>query len=217
MTKAELYRTVNDIRNFYFLHNYPLNSKEIANYLSQLTVMELDFSGPKIGGILMKGEKHSFIGLNSCRDNWEQNFDCMHELFHYWMHPPNTYTCYSIPRDTYLEWEANEGAAEMLVPYYKFIPEVYDIYCRNINTQYSIDYLNYFAEKYFVTPRVIQLRIKSLSYEISQYANGVPLDNLRILSKKSQERLRIRVPDFSLCLDFGHALEWDAAIGNGRF
>ncbi|SHN88239.1 ImmA/IrrE family metallo-endopeptidase [Desulfitobacterium chlororespirans] len=212
MTKAELYAWVNGARNTLSLFSYPIDSKEFASRYSQISLEELDFSSTQIGGIL-KGEKHSFIGLNSCRTYFEQNFDCMYELFHFWKHPINTYTCLSVPRDTYLEWEANEGAAEMLVPYYKFIPEVCDIYHHITNNHQQIDYLNYFAQKYFVTPRVIQFRIKSLSYELSQYINGVSLSNLKIISKKHQERLGINVPDFSLYLDFGYELEWDSVIG----
>ncbi|KLU66347.1 hypothetical protein DEAC_c17460 [Desulfosporosinus acididurans] len=218
MTKVELYTFVNNLRNNLYLYDsYPLDSKIIASYYNQLTLEELVFSSSKIGGILMKGEKHSILGLNSCRDEREQNFDCMHELMHFWKHPINTYTCLSIPRDTYLEWEANEGAAEMLVPYYKFIPEVCQFYRIMNNKRLHIDYLTYFAERYHVTQRVIQLRIKSLSYELTQYMHGVPLNNLRILSKKQQERLGINIPDFSIYLDFNYELEWDAVIGNGRF
>jgi len=217
MTKVELYAFVNNLRNNLYLYNsYPISSKAIASRYSEITIEEIDFSDTRIGGVLMKGNKCSFIGLNSCRNYYEQNFDCMHELIHFWKHPLNEYTCYSIPRNSYLEWEANEGAAEMLVPYYKFIPEVYELYRYICNTQQPIDYLTHLAERYFVTPRVIQLRINSLSYELSQYASGVPLNNLRIISKKCQERLGINIPDFSIRLDFNCELEWNAVIGNGR-
>ena len=203
MTKAQLYKTINDVRSESFLfYDLPIDSKKIADGIERITLEILDFSTPRIGGVLMKGEKHSFIGLNSCRDSKEQNFDCMHELFHFWVHPYNTYTCSSIPRETYIEWEANEGAAEILIPYYRFIPEVYDIYCY-INTYPTFNYLNYFSERYFVTQRVVQLRINTLSYEIIQYANGIPLENLNILSKRAQRCSGINIPDFCLYLDFG--------------
>lgn len=217
MTKAQLYQMANDIRNALLLYNFPINSKEIVYGYKQITLEILNFSSARIGGILMKGEKHSFIGLNARRDYLEQNFDCMHELLHYWIHPHNTYTCSSIPRSSYIEWEANEGAAEILMPYYKFIPEVYDVYLYMNNGHPTFNYLKYFSDMYFVTPRVVQLRINSLSYEIIQYANGIPLNDLNILSKRAQRRSGINTPDFCLYLDFGGALDWNASIGNARY
>ena len=215
MTKAQLYKVANNIRNNLLLYDFPINSREIVYGYKQITLEILDFSSARIGGILMKGEKHSYIGLNSCRDAWEQNFDCMHELLHYWIHPPNTYTCSSVPRNSYLEWEANEGAAELLIPYYRFIPEVYDVYCYIANGHPIFNYSDYFSKLYFVTPTVVKLRINSLSYEIIQFANNVPLDNLNILSKQAQSRLNINCRDFCFYLDVGGAVNWrNAPIGD---
>lgn len=218
MTKAELYVAIDVIKTNLGLHNaYSINSKRLAACFPNLTLEEYRFSTSSIGGVLMKGEKHSLMCLNSQRDNLEQNFDCMHELIHFWRpHPASTYTCYDkLTQNSYFEWEANEGTAEMLVPYHKFIPEICETY-NHLRDGHDYNYLTYFSEKYFVTERVIQLRISSLSYEIDQFLNGTPLDELRILSKNHQRQLGINIVDFLLYLDFARVdreLDWDSVIG----
>jgi Zn-dependent peptidase ImmA (M78 family) len=142
----------------------------------------------------------------------EQNFDCAHELIHFlFPHPPIPYFCEegSTKKKEYYEWEANEGAAELLIPHSDFIPNVCAAY-----TGYDSDlnYLAYFSEKYMVTENVIRLRIKNLSYEIDQYLSGVPVDSLKILSKQSQTRKGLNVVDFTAVMDFGRALDWEDTI-----
>jgi len=204
MNKAQLYAVINRGRTHLQLHDdYPINSKYLASrFRNRLTIEQHRFSSYSIGGILMKGEKHSMMSLNSQRDDIEQNFDCMHELIHFlFPHPPNTYTCYNKPtQDGYYEWEANEGAAESLVPYYKFIPELCEVYYYILKGRHY-NYLKHFSEKYYVTEKVIKVRIESLTYEINQYLAGIRLDRLRILSRKHQQRLGIYVPSFLDPLD----------------
>lgn len=47
-----------------------------------------------------------------------------HELIHYWFHPEQGafYPFSPASRDKEKEWQANEGAAELLLPYRDFVP-----------------------------------------------------------------------------------------------
>lgn len=51
-------------------------------------------------------------------------FDLTHEMMHFLLHPENRkyYISSSLCDIDNFEWQANEGAAELLVPYKHFIP-----------------------------------------------------------------------------------------------
>ena len=148
--------------------------------------------------IAQSSDDDHVILINSNMSFESQNFHGFHEL----VHIPTVDTqgmvlkCFEkiLPtQDPYIEWLANEGAAEFLVPYQILLPlirnEVKDM-MQGIGTyefclRHSADFL--------VTPIVIEHRIDSLRYEIYQYLKGIPLDEIELLSKTQQEKLGIKV------------------------
>ena len=67
--------------------DFPIDSKRIASEFYKDITLEI---GPMktmdICGILFKGEKETSIALNAMREPEMHNFDCMHELIHYFFH-----------------------------------------------------------------------------------------------------------------------------------
>lgn len=138
------------------------------------------------------------IILNGKRDFTQRKFDCAHELTHLLLHAPSReyylqqVDDVTIAQDGYTEWEANEGAAELLMPYRIFIPmfvletKAYKsetVTCRRM------------ARLFKVTEQNIAFRMKGLQYEIWQYANGTAIADLVIMSRSEQKAQGIQLPD----------------------
>ncbi|WP_371374538.1 ImmA/IrrE family metallo-endopeptidase [Sporomusa aerivorans] len=209
-TKAILYSNVDKLlRDLNITHaNYPLSSIDIAyTHCQNLTLEVIDFKTMQICGILSKGIKGTSIALNAQRDQFMQNFDCMHELIHYSFHKGSAFHCIcsekaSINQDKIQEWQANEGAAQALVPYQLFIPEYVSLsrkYARDLWSLYSIS--STLATMFNVTSKVIQNRINNLEYEIYQYMCGKPVTEIHIVSKKKAREYELDnyIAHYSYC------------------
>lgn len=158
------------------------------------------FDNKGLCGIAMLGDKTDTVILNANRSEREQNFDCGHELMHLSKHRnigEDCFQCFAIPQpeqNELLEWEANEGSAELLVPYRLILPLVKKAYPsltnRNAYKQFQVD----LSWKFGVSMPVIYYRFESLKYEIAQYNAGVSLKDIEILSKSKllQKGMHIR-------------------------
>ena len=133
------------------------------------------------------------ILVNSYLTYAEQNFHGTHELMHITTSPNNSgqsFQCFDTVRpnqDSYIEWIANEGAAELLVSYKDLLPLVKKHYSEMIQDMGTYNFCEEYADKFLVSPTVIQNRIDSLKYEIFQHISGVEIDNIMLLSKTAQE------------------------------
>ena len=204
--KTDLYFHVNEIREQFHITTYPINFRSlIAHELDYIRISIIDFSSEVICAILSRKGKLACIGLNSLRNSIQQNFDCGHELLHYFFHPNmgQMLICgdmLSSP-NTYAEWQANEGTSELLMPYKLFVPMVSEI----LFNPYSSDafFEDRFAHerlqrKFGVSKAMIDIRINSLSYEIAQYQQNVGIDEIQLLSRREQQHLNIKVPTYNL-------------------
>lgn len=209
--KATLYCYVNNLRQQLLPCSsaYPIDSKALAKrWIKNLFLEELSFPSNKICGILYKGERSTSIALNATRSPEMQNFDCMHELVHYYLHDIKRCQCIcadnagktGVSQDKILEWQANEGAAQFLIPYHDFIPKLSHL----IDFPPHLDfwYSGYLAEYYNVSIPVIECRIDNLSYEIDQYRSGVSIDKIRVLSKTQQARQGIKATCYNAVCAF---------------
>ena len=149
------------------------------------------------------------IVLNSNRGYLEQNFDCGHEMIHLGIHrdlKQKYFRCmdkFYSNRDGYVEWQANEGAAELLIPYEVFISLIgtYDFKSyRDIRL-----FKEYACSLFNVSNMVIEYRLEGLKYEIHQYLNGTPMKDIQILSISRQQEKKINVKSIN-------ALEYDFYI-----
>ena len=213
MTKEKLYNRVNAIREHWGIkpEHYPLDSINICNKVRSLQVEYLPFKTPGLQGVLMlQQDCDSLIILNSRRNRLEQNFFCAHELGHFLLHrnvPTQSFHCFGKIRhkqNAFQEWQANEWAAEFLVPYRLFIPELFrklkltpspdiDFYppIRNIDCLPSVR--QYLSRMFGVSERVVYNRIESLKYEIKQYQLGVSISDIIVRSINQQLKIGLRI------------------------
>ena len=204
--KEALYHHVDTIRESFQLSlSEPLNVVHLLGAYDRFDVTAQDFKNPGLCGIAFAGEKVDTILLNKHRTPIEQNFDCGHELLHLSKHRnKQAHYCLTYAQgqqNSFLEWEANEGAAQLLIPYQDFIPR-FLTYFNHPDTSSSYSIQDKLAAHYGVTTQVINIRINSLSYEIDQYCNGVPLQEIQLLSRSQLKKRGITPTHYSALCDF---------------
>ena len=219
--KSDLYHYISDMRNRYPSLCYS-NDRDIKGFCdaNNIELLLNNFQSRGICGAALVGEKHDTIVLNNCRNELEMGFDFIHELVHTQRHRNSEkpfFTCLYSEQDTFIEWEANEGAAEFLVPYKAFIPvfcELYDVYVNCYNlwklTYGETTFTQELADRFLVTEMIIINRIKNLSYEIDQYMKSSNVDKISVLSNSAQKRFGIEATDYAgeiECLELEHAFE----------
>lgn len=138
------------------------------------------------------------ILVNSNKSFYEQNFHGFHELMHIPTvdQPGTILRCYDTVKpnqDSYIEWLANEGAAEFVVPYKLLLPMIKDEFSDMITGIGTWQFCEDHSDDFGVSPIVLQNRIDSLKYETYQHLNGVPLDKIEILSWNKQKQRGINV------------------------
>ena len=153
------------------------------------------------------------IIVNSNLPFVEQNFYGIHELIHIVTCPKDsgqTFSCFDTVKphqNSYIEWLANEGSAELLIPYRKLLPIIKQKYPDMIKDLGTYTFCEEYADLFSVSSTVLRHRIDSLKYEIFQYINGTNIDNLQILSKKAQEKNGIFVKSL-IDLEDERLLNW---------
>ena len=203
LNKEELYRIVEGIRikNNMDFSDLDKDFREICSDFKGYEIAYHKFPNKNIRGLAVVNEK--IILLNPLRTEVEQNFDCAHELFHTVLHKNlghRTFTCfdYAHPnQNKYIEWQANEAGAEILIPYKKFIPEFASAFnnCSDYNDYMQL--IIYLSGEYRVTQTVIKNRIDALKYEIHQHeVDDVPINKLVIMSDNKQKENNIFIPSY---------------------
>lgn len=158
--KDELYEIVNDkLLSLGITEDcYPLDPFEIAKaYKDKLQIEVKPFPTLLLGGLLYKDpdDVMSIMAINSLKSKKSQNFDVMHELLHYWLHPAGEHLCYDsnfIFQNKGIEWQANEGTAQALMPE-KLFMKMYIYYSGNINN---------LSDYFIVSKTAVEYRIKNL-------------------------------------------------------
>jgi Zn-dependent peptidase ImmA (M78 family) len=194
-TKAGLYNEVKNIRvKMGLSHNeIGLDAKQYC-INNNIKVGLVPFTTRGLRGMASIGNipEEDVILLNSKRDGIEQNFDCGHELMHLYMHRnlrQKNFNCIDrvyAKQDEYIEWQANEGAAELFMPNYLFIPYVGESYRNMLCSSDILRLKNNLCAIFNVTKKVVEIRLESLKYEINQYAYGISYEKVEILSASQQ-------------------------------
>lgn len=194
-TKQSLYKAVDRLRDrlqvSHLDHTYDLRTV-LKNAAIPIAVEELPFRTLGLHGIASIGREgeSDVILLNSKYREQVKRFDLAHEVFHCAYHRNtgvNTFSCYEVVsahQNPYLEWQANEAAAELILPYRVFIPLAASARIERSNQLRT--YIERWASVFNVSPRNIEMRLECLKYEILQYRSGVPLDQIRFLSRREQ-------------------------------
>lgn len=157
------------------------------------------------------------ILVNGNKSFYEQNFHGFHELMHIPTvdQPGTILRCYDTVKpnqDSYIEWLANEGAAEFVVPYQLLLPMIKREIRQMITGIGTWQFCENHSYDFGVSPIVLQNRIDSLKYETYQYLNGDPLDKIEILSWNKQKQRGINVKSL-VELESGRLRQmWNIAI-----
>lgn len=145
----------------------------------------LNFQSARLCGVLIRGEYLAQIALNENASPQSQRFTLSHELSHYLLHQQHTqFLCDGCERSP-LEWQANEAAAELLLPYRIFLPILSNIRSNSNRLSSLLD----LSQRFGVSTQMVRNRVESLSYELWQYREGVPLDKLKLVSRRRQVEL----------------------------
>lgn len=204
-TKSDLYKFIDNLRGDLNIsrNSYPLNTLDVCNSLG-ISIKSIPFQTPGLRGMAVKGEgaipyKNDIILLREDRNFEEQIFDCGHELIHLTMHrkeTAQTFQCFeSAPanQSKFLEWQANEGCAELLLPYKFFIPLLSSYLSDVYDYEDFLSLKIYLADIYNVPLASVTLRIENLKYEIYQFRKGIPLDKIELKSNCQQEKENLRI------------------------
>lgn len=199
--KQELYSFVDSLRKR--LENWdparPMDTAAFCRSQESIELVYHPFTTSGFCAAALLGEKHDTVILNAQHSKEELNFDCGHELIHVTKHRGvgiSSFHCFDTlkpKQDPFLEWEANEGAAELTVPYRSFLPLLLQAY-PNLRTWQDMDFLRYrLSQTYHVTETVIALRMESLKYEFYQYLSGTPLEQIQFLSRRQLKQQGVSV------------------------
>ena len=122
--REALYRQVEAFRQAFSVGKGPVDVFALCEQIPRLELRQIVLKTHGLNGVFMRGENMDLIMLNAGRNRKEQMFDLSHELMHWWLHKDRS----SRGRDDLAEWQANEGAAELLVPWKELVQRVYE--CR---------------------------------------------------------------------------------------
>ncbi len=181
LTKAELYDRMEDFRRDTGVVG-PLDPVELAGRLG-IKVSVYPFDSKRFSGALLRGANHSEIIISASRSPEGRRFTAAHELVHWYLHAGATFWC-SDTKPTALEWQANAGAAELLMPYRLVLPVV-----MNIRSLYIADRaaaVKLVAERFGVSPSAAAARLGELSPELAQYLAGAPLEMVQVRSGEAR-------------------------------
>ena len=209
-SKSNLYREIANFKTFLGLEKNEYGIDLIDLCIKSGTIIKfLPFKTQGLRGMCIIGdeEQEDVILLNENRNKYEQNFDCGHETIHLALHRNEgfeTFNCFEKVKDTqnhFLEWQANEGAAELFIPYKIFLPIVKEKI--GFSTDHSVieSAKTEMAQIFHVPDAVIKYRLENLKYEIFQYLNGVKLDYIEILSLHQQKQRGIKVDSLNTVSD----------------
>jgi Zn-dependent peptidase ImmA (M78 family) len=202
-TKADLYKYVDKLRWIYGLPEGPINMIKICEGLSRIEVANSNFYTSGLRGMAYIANSHyenHVILLNSNSSLQEKNYTCGHEFIHINKHQnlgTSVFSCFEQVRsqqDKFLEWQANEGSAELLVPYRKLLPLIREQLPDSPSCMEIVHLKKRLADQFQVSDAVIHYRLESLKYEIFQYLDwDRPLEKLEILSATQQRNRGIIV------------------------
>ncbi|MFA6282222.1 MAG: ImmA/IrrE family metallo-endopeptidase [Candidatus Omnitrophota bacterium] len=180
--KKVLYQKIDEIRSLFSIKmdDYPIDIFQLLHSIRDLIEVEIkEFSG-KLGGFLIYNNlpNKSAMILNK---NSNLSFSAAHEIIHFLAHGGYGYDYLlhsSKPSGSCIEWQANEGAAELLLPYKLIVPEFVNL---EIDTKGAIEYL---AQKYKVSKTIIAYRLNSLTFEINQYIKEKDINKVTLISQR---------------------------------
>lgn len=205
MNKRQLYELVAKTKTILNISalDYPINIFELCKKTKNVVIREADFKTNDLRGLVHIADSSKYnhvILVNQNKVFVEKNYHGTHEFMHIVTaknKPGSTIQCFEKIRpnqDSYIEWLANEGAAELLMPYKDVLSFV-----KSKSSHFNEDFLPIYTlvhdlcERYLVSEIVAQNRLDNLSYEIWQYLKGIELEDIEVISRSEQQKRGIKI------------------------
>ena len=149
------------------------------------------FECQAVAGMLLQSAKEEppFLAvalLNGARTSQSQRFTLAHEMVHFMLHPRipqricrDSAAAGSVP----LEWEANEGAAELLLPYRRMLPFLASMAALPFPQK-----VQRISARFQVSLITARFRLEGLKGDWEDYMSGTALSALPLLSRRAREQ-----------------------------
>lgn len=185
MTRAALYQRIDSMRRKYGIRGVfdPYAFAEARGFL----LAQHRFTNERLHGILVRTGKQYGIILDTRLTPAQQRFTLTHEIVHFELHYGETGA--ATFHDEGTEYQADEGAAELLMPYRDFIPRAAFMRRKFLKDQTAA--ITTLAAFYKLDCESVRRRLVSLSYELDLYRKGVPVCDLKLTSFRRRQALGV--------------------------
>ena len=155
------------------------------------------FNSTKIAGMLLRNPNQTdspsgVILLNGLFSSSSLRFTLAHELVHLMLHPTVAQSvCIEelSSQKSRLEWEANEGAAELLLPYRQVLP-----YFSTLTGLSFFQKAERISARFQVSPTTARYRLEELKGDWEDYISGTALSDLPLLSRRERKKFLEKAP-----------------------
>jgi len=169
--REELYLHVAALRRKWRLPLYPVDPFEVIPLLPNVDLRDAALSTPGLNAFIVTAgnDGTAMIVLNRRRSPAQQRMDLAHELMHYALHKPSIQ---SRRYSSFAEWQADEGAGELLMPRQVILEEAANVRDA-LHTPGNIErFLRELSERFEVSGSMMAARTKSLRGDIMAVLNG---------------------------------------------
>ncbi|MBE6936381.1 MAG: ImmA/IrrE family metallo-endopeptidase [Ruminococcaceae bacterium] len=187
MTRGVLYRRIDAMRRKYGIRGRFDPFAFAAEH--EIPVQYHAFSNPALKGILVRSGGACGVVLDPRLSQAEQRLTLTHELVHLELHYGEQGTAFS--HHSGMEYQADEGAAELLMPYRDLLPRAAAF--RRRYRQDPVQITGLLAAHYRVDLDTMRRRLESLDYELMCFLRGTPVSEIIPLSR--QEKQHQAIPD----------------------
>lgn len=186
MTRRTLYRRMDAMREKYGIRGVfdPYAFAEAQG----IPLTRHHFHDPRLHGILVRTADCCGVILRADLTPARERFYLTHELVHRELHYGETgRTAFA---DSGREYQADEGAAELLMPYRDLIPRALSLRRRFLSNPTAA--LQILAAHYRLDLETVRRRLRSLQHEIALCRSGVPVSEIVPLSRREVQMLGLR-------------------------
>ena len=192
-SRSALYQALDDCRQQLSLSlEQPVDPYRLAVQLG-CDVAAHFFECQAVAGMLLQSAKEeppflAVVLLNGARTSQSQRFTLAHEMVHLMLHPriPQRICRDSAAAEPVpLEWEANEGAAELLLPYRQMLPLLASMSALSPSQK-----VQRISARFQVSPITARFRLEGLKEDWNNYMSGTALSALPLLSRRARNKKR---------------------------
>ncbi len=183
MTRGALYHRIDSMRRKYGIRGAFDPYAFIEEQAIPLALHR--FTNERLHGILVRAGTHYGIILDTRLTAAGRRFTLAHEIVHFELHRGEQGD--SAFHNSGDEYQADEGAAELLMPYRDFIPRAAAIRRKFLKNQTGA--LLSLASYYRLDCEYVRRRLVSLNHELGLYRKGVPLSEIEPLSYRRRQAL----------------------------